>query len=114
MGTRSITGPLILVAVGVLFLMNNIRPDFSPFAVKYHLPELLPPLEHRDGNQVHHRTPHPGRGRSPVPDEQHPPGFLALRDEVPPPGAPPAAGAQRWEPGPSPDPSSWSRSESCS
>jgi DUF4097 and DUF4098 domain-containing protein YvlB len=31
--TRSITGPLILVAVGVLFLMNNIRPDFSPFAM---------------------------------------------------------------------------------
>jgi DUF4097 and DUF4098 domain-containing protein YvlB len=28
---RSITGPLILVAVGVLFLANNLHPDFSPF-----------------------------------------------------------------------------------
>lgn len=33
MRPRSITGPLILVAVGVLFLMNNLRPDFSPFAL---------------------------------------------------------------------------------
>jgi DUF4097 and DUF4098 domain-containing protein YvlB len=30
---RSITGPLILVAIGILFLMNNLRPDFSPFSL---------------------------------------------------------------------------------
>ncbi len=33
MRPRSITGPLILVAIGVLFLLNNLNPDFSPFAL---------------------------------------------------------------------------------
>ena len=30
---RSITGPIILIAIGVLFLLNNIRPDFDLFAL---------------------------------------------------------------------------------
>lgn len=30
---RSVTGPLILVGIGVLFLISNLRPDFSPFAM---------------------------------------------------------------------------------
>ena len=29
-------GPLILVGIGVLFLINNLRPDFSPFALFVH------------------------------------------------------------------------------
>ena len=29
---RSITGPVALVALGILFLIGNLRPDFSPFA----------------------------------------------------------------------------------
>ena len=33
MRPRSITGPVILVSIGVLFLLNNLRPDFSPFAL---------------------------------------------------------------------------------
>jgi DUF4097 and DUF4098 domain-containing protein YvlB len=33
MRQRSITGPVILVAIGLLFLLNNLRPDFSPFAL---------------------------------------------------------------------------------
>lgn len=33
MRPRSVTGPLLLVAIGVLFLLNNLRPDFSPFAL---------------------------------------------------------------------------------
>jgi DUF4097 and DUF4098 domain-containing protein YvlB len=30
---RSITGPLILVTIGVLFLLNNVRPDFLSFSM---------------------------------------------------------------------------------
>jgi DUF4097 and DUF4098 domain-containing protein YvlB len=33
MRPRSITGPLILVAIGVLFLINNLHPEFSPFSL---------------------------------------------------------------------------------
>lgn len=33
MRPRSITGPLILVAVGVLFLLHNVRPDLSVFSL---------------------------------------------------------------------------------
>ena len=32
---RSIAGPVILIAVGVLFLLNNLRPDFDLFAALY-------------------------------------------------------------------------------
>ena len=33
MRQRSITGPLIVIVIGLLFLVNNLRPDFSPFAL---------------------------------------------------------------------------------
>ena len=29
MRPRSIAGPIILIGLGILFLINNIRPDFS-------------------------------------------------------------------------------------
>ena len=33
MRQRSITGPLIVIAIGLLFLVNNVRPDITPFAL---------------------------------------------------------------------------------
>lgn len=33
MRPRSITGPLILIAIGVLFLLHNVRPDLSLFSL---------------------------------------------------------------------------------
>ncbi len=29
MRQRSIAGPVILIGIGILFLLNNLRPDFS-------------------------------------------------------------------------------------